>query len=195
MIITLSVYAQADEENPNESLGLTDKYVDMLCTAAQGKISEFYDWQVGAVFELILRIEKKPFPDFESNKVANEFIMQKWNTKYSKCYCEMPELNLRGSLDMISVYSEKDDWVWALYDSNGSFGAEINKIRYLNFQLGMRGTLLDYLDFKLNPETGDYKVKSSDFKAKLEYIRERTIKMGGKRMSEMTAEEIEQNSK
>ena len=73
--------------------------------------------------------------------------------------------------------------------------ANINNIRYLNFRIDKKGTLLDYIEYL---QTGGfYKVKDDpNFGIDvLNYYKDKIKEFGGRSISDMTPEEIEQNSK
>ena len=192
---SVSLIGQEDDPNREvKEMGLTDEYIEILCGAANGTVSAFHDWGLPAVFDLIYSIEEKPWPEWETKAAALVWLGEIWNKKYSKCYCQ-DSILIGGSLDMISVLYEKDNWVWKLYADVNNTGALINRIRYLSYDIKEKGTLLDYI-YYIRDEDPIHQVETdSSFADHLEKRKEKVRKYGCKRMSEMTPEEIEQNSK
>ncbi|MEQ8712720.1 MAG: hypothetical protein RIC80_06870 [Cyclobacteriaceae bacterium] len=172
---------------------MTEKRLDHLCEAAKGNGINFFDWGLPPIMEMIFMRENKPFPDFATPEAAKKWFAEIWETKYSKCYCD-PGPGLRTTLDAVALYYEKDDWVFAIYNPNGPYKANINKIKYISWRLDKQGTLLDYVVFIKNGDL--YKVlDSSDYVISLSSFEKKLKEYGAKSMADMTDEEIEENSK
>ena len=191
----LSLLAQTEDPNSKvKAMSLTEKHIEYLCDAAIGEMPTRTDWELPAIMELMYGYEGKMYPDFPSKQEAHEWLAKMWDEKYSCVYCEITEA-ITGSLDMMSLYHENRRWVYGLYDPDGVFKAPINKIRVINDYLGVEGTLVDYLEYVAEIRPTRQVERDPSFKESLLGAKKRIIEYGGKRMSEMTPEEIERNKK
>ncbi|SNS81427.1 hypothetical protein SAMN05421640_1347 [Ekhidna lutea] len=199
-ILFLPFFITAQTEDPNakaKAMGLTETDIADLCNAAVGDLPNYYDWEVPPVFEIIYDVEGKPYPDFPTKKEAHDWLDKIWEEKYSCVYCEITD-SITGTLDMMGLYHETgnwEKWVYILYDPEGPFKAKgINKIRVINDYLEVKGTLLDYLYYVTEERPTREVEKNPSFEDSLNGMKARIIKYGGKRMKDMTPEEIEENS-
>ncbi|MEQ8712719.1 MAG: hypothetical protein RIC80_06865 [Cyclobacteriaceae bacterium] len=197
VLINATFHLAAQTNDPNavvKAMGLTNDDIRDLCSAAKGDMPNYYDWNVNAVYEIIYDLEGKPFPDFPSKREAWEFLKKVWDDKYSCVYCEITQ-SITGSLDMIGLYHENKEWVYGLYDPEGNIRAQVNKIRIINDYMEVKGTLVDYIEYVSLKRPTRQVESNPSFKSSLIGMRDEIIRFGGKRMSEMTPEEIEENSK
>ncbi|MEQ8712721.1 MAG: hypothetical protein RIC80_06875 [Cyclobacteriaceae bacterium] len=187
LIISLSVSAQDIDPNAEvKTMGLEDRERLILCNLASGNGGNFKDWGLPPIMEMIFLIENRMFPDFATPEAAKKWFAEIWETKYSKCYCDLGP-GLRTTLDAVALYYEKDDWVFAIYNSNGPYKANINQIRYISWRLDKKGTLLDYVQFIKNGNL--FKVRTdSDYVISLSSFEKKLKEYGAKNMSDMTAE-------
>ncbi|WP_420578012.1 hypothetical protein [Ekhidna sp.] len=196
---TLSAQSLEKANAKIKEMGLSERDIADLCTAAKGKgVSFFPEWGVHPLIELVFDIELdndgKAWDEYSSQEVAKAAFVKLWEEKYSHCYCDFGP-GTRATLDAVSLYHEGADWVFNIYHPERDWGANINKIRWISFQQEIEGTILDYVEWLQN-ESNSYKVEEdSDFKTNVlsAYI-SKLIGYGAKRMSEMTPEEIERNS-
>ncbi|SNS81472.1 hypothetical protein SAMN05421640_1349 [Ekhidna lutea] len=193
-LLPCTLFGQTKDPNAKvKEMGLTDQDINDLCETTSGKLPNFYDWGIPAVFEVIFDIEGTPYPDFPSKKEAHEWLAKIWEEKYACVYCKITS-SITGSLDMMALYHEEQNWVYTLYDPEGVFKAPINKIRIINDYLEVKGTLLDYL-YYVTEEKPTREVEGNPaFKNSLDGMKARLIEHGAKRMKDMTPKEIEENS-
>ncbi|SNS81448.1 hypothetical protein SAMN05421640_1348 [Ekhidna lutea] len=194
LLLPISLIAQDIDPNAKvKEMGLSENQISTLCQAAIGKIPKRTDWGIYTIMEYMYGYEGKPYPDFPSKKEAHEWLAEIWDEKYACVYCKITS-SITGSLDMMALYHEKQNWVYALYDPEGVFKAPINKIRIINDYLEIKGTLLDYL-YYVTEEKPTREVEGNPaFKNSLDGMKARLIEHGAKRMKDMTPKEIEENS-
>ncbi|MEQ9466664.1 MAG: hypothetical protein RLN88_04580 [Ekhidna sp.] len=131
LLLPLTLPAQTEDPNAKvKALGVPEEEIRNLCEAARGQLPAFYDWNIPAVMEIICDIEGKPYPDFPIKAEAHEWLAKIWDEKYSCVYCKITQ-SITGSLDMMALYHEEQNWVYALNMPEGVFNADINKIRVI----------------------------------------------------------------
>lgn len=141
-------FSNAQSNDPIDeaiTAGVSKNTIDYLCKVAVSGGSKSL-WGLPPMLEEILMEEEIfNYGKSQDKDALHQLIADKWEEKYSKVYCEINNA-IYGSLDAIALYHENQRWVYSIYDPNGEFKADINRISYLNFDHKIKGTLLDYLD-------------------------------------------------
>ena len=192
LLFPLLCNAQTIDPNADvKAMGLEDEIIDTFCHIAYYGAADVN--KIPALFDFMLIIEGHEPADLSLSQMK-DLIRQYWDTKYSKCYCDNSNA-IRGTLEFGAFYAGRKRWVFSLYNPN-VIGANVNRIVWLDHRINLKGTILDYLINLSADDSNDYNINDDgSFRDLIKGYASTLKRFGAKRISDMTPEEIEQNSK
>jgi len=131
-------------KDPNKEvlkMGVKQETINFFCKIARTDPTRKVDGHFKMLLTM-LQYEGIDIRQLNSLSEAIEALKEAWESKYSKFHCYY--LGRLWTLDTLSLYSVKPDWLVSLYHAEGVH-ADINRTVYLD-SLGVEGTMLDRID-------------------------------------------------